>query len=119
MICKIGFGDGHIVLLFGRKIEWTSCTYKHSKNIFYLLERFNNVNILGMREDFRLLCLIDVSIITIHASGGGGGGGGVNRRQTLSFVIWIDTSHESHSVNFRLLCWSSSQKSTLSSLLIR
>ena len=45
------------------------------------------MNILGMGEDFRLLCLIDVSIIAIHASGRGGGGGGVNWRQTLSFVI--------------------------------
>ena len=34
------------------------------------------MNILGMGEDFRLLCLIDVSIIAIHASGRGGGGGG-------------------------------------------
>ena len=32
------------------------------------------MNILGMGEDFRLLCLIDVSIIAIHASGRGGGG---------------------------------------------
>ena len=31
------------------------------------------MNILGMGEDFRLLCLIDVSIIAIHASGRGGG----------------------------------------------
>ena len=72
MICKIGFGDGHIVLFSSRMIEWTSCTFKNLKNIFYLLERFNNVNILGMREDFRILCLIDVSIIAIHATGGGG-----------------------------------------------
>ena len=49
MICKVGFGDGHIVLFFGRKIERTSCTFKHSRNIFYLLERFNNVNTLGRR----------------------------------------------------------------------
>ena len=51
MICKVGFGDGHmhIVLFFGRKIERTSCTFKHSRNIFYLLERFSNVNTLGMR----------------------------------------------------------------------
>ena len=70
MICKIGFGDGNIVLFSSRKIEWTSCTFKNLKNIFYLLERFNNVNILGMREDFRILCLIDVSIIAIHATGG-------------------------------------------------
>ena len=34
------------------------------------------MNILEMREDFRVLWLIDVSIIAIHASGGGGGGGG-------------------------------------------
>ena len=33
------------------------------------------MNILGMGEDFRLLCLIDVNIIAIHASGRGGGGG--------------------------------------------
>ena len=66
MICKIGLGDGHIVLFLGCKIEWSSCTFKNLKNIFHLLERFNNVNILGMREDVRLLCLIDVSIIAIH-----------------------------------------------------
>ena len=77
MICKIGICDGHIVLFFGRKIEWTSCNFKHLKNIFYLLERFNNVNILGMREDFRLLCLIDVSIIAIHGGGGGSIGDGL------------------------------------------
>ena len=76
MICKIVIGDGHIVLFFGRKIEWTFCTFKHLRNIFYLFESFNNVNILEMREDFRVLWLIDVSIIAIHASGGGGGGGG-------------------------------------------
>ena len=49
MICKIGFGDGHIVLFFGRKIERTSYTFKHLRNIFYILERINNVNTLGMR----------------------------------------------------------------------
>ena len=51
MICKIGFGDGHIVQFFGRKIEWTSWTFKHLKNIFYLLERLNKLIILGMREE--------------------------------------------------------------------
>ena len=65
---------------FGRKIERTSCTFKHLRNIFYLLERFNNVNTLAGDEgkNFCPLCLIDVSIlvIAIHASGGGGGGGG-------------------------------------------
>ena len=87
MICKIALGEGHIVLFFGRKIEWSSCTFKNLKNIFHLLERFNNVNILGMREDFRLLCLIDVSIIAIHASGGGGGGG---QLETDSFISDMD-----------------------------
>ena len=74
MICKIGFGDGHIVLFFGRKIERNSCTFKLLRNIFYLLERFNNVNTLGMRGRTFAHCLIDVSVIAIHASGGGGGG---------------------------------------------
>ena len=74
---------------FGRKIEWTSCTSQNLKNIFYHLERFNNVNILGMREDFRLLCLIDVSLIAIHASGGGGGGGGC-QLETDSFICDMD-----------------------------
>ena len=46
---RISVGDGYIVLFFGRKIERTSCTFKHLKNMFYLLERFNNVNILGLR----------------------------------------------------------------------
>ena len=77
----------HIVLFSSRKIEWTSCTFKNLKNIFYLLERFNYVNILGMREDFRILCLIDVSIIAIHATEGGGGG--VNWRQGDPFQVSI------------------------------
>ena len=47
MIFKIGFGDGHIVLFFGRKRLNAPQTFKE---YFYLLERFNNVNILGMRE---------------------------------------------------------------------
>ena len=42
--------------------------------MFYLLERFNNVNTPGDEgKNFCPLCLIDVSIIAIHASGGGGG----------------------------------------------
>ena len=49
MIGKIGFGDGHFVLFFGRKIERTSCTFKLLRNVFYLLERLNNVNLLGIR----------------------------------------------------------------------
>ena len=85
MICKIGFGDGHIVLFFGRKIERTSCTFKHLRNIFYLLERFNNVNTLGMRgRTVFPLCLIDASVIAIHAFGGGGGGG--VQLETDSFI---------------------------------
>ena len=86
MICKIGFGDGNIVLFSSRKIEWTSCTFKNLKNIFYLLERFNNVNILGMREDFRILCLIDVSIIAIHATVG------VNWRQVFQAIHSLQTT---------------------------
>ena len=44
------------------------------------------MNILGMGEDFCLLCLIDVSIIAIHASGRGGGGGGESQLETDSFI---------------------------------
>ena len=94
MICKIGFGDGHIVLFFGRKIERTSCTFKHLRNIFYLLERFNNVNTLGYEgKNFCPLCLIDVSVTAIHASGWGGGGGGI-QLETDSFSCDI-TKHQS------------------------
>ena len=110
MICKTGFGDGHIVIFFGRKIERTSCTFKHLRTIFYLLERFNNVNTLGLSG--KTLYLIDVSVIAIHASGGGGGGGGgggFNWTQTLS----KHQSWESFS-KFPLLRSSNSQKSTLS-----
>ena len=85
MQCKIGFGDGRIVLFFGRKIEQTSCTSKHLSNIFNLLERFNKEHPGDEGKNFCPLCLIDVSVIAIHASGGGGGG--FNWRQTLSFVI--------------------------------
>ena len=73
---------GHIVLFFGRKIERTSCTFKHLRNIFYLLERFNNVN-------FCPLCLVDVSVIVIHASGGGG-----VQLETDSFICDM-TKHQS------------------------
>ena len=46
---KLRFGGGHIAYCFGHQIVWTSCTFKHVKHGFYLLERFNNMYILGMR----------------------------------------------------------------------
>ena len=45
------------------------------------------MNILRMREDFRILCLIDVSIIAIHATGGGGGGGSIGDRFSKLFIV--------------------------------
>ena len=59
MLCKIGFGDGHIVL-------FVQCEHPGDEG-----------------KNFCQLWLIDVSLIAMHASRGGG----FNRRQTLSFVI--------------------------------
>ena len=89
MICKIGFGDDHIVLFFGRKIERTSCTFKHLRNIDLPFGEIKQCEHPGDQgKNFCPLRLIDFSVIAIHAYGGG------VQLETDSFICDM-TKHQS------------------------